>query len=158
MKLRNPKIGRRPGVAAVEFAVCLPFMLILLTGIWEVGRMVSAQQIIANAAREGGREIAAGQSSASTIQTYVVNYCNMNGLTGVTSSMVTLTNVTNAARNDPTTCNQLDQWHVTVTVPYSAIRWSTLAQITPTSGITASADWYSMNDSPLNVVATIPPN
>jgi len=40
----------------------LPFLLSTIAGIWEVGRMVSAQQIIANAAREGGREVAAGQT------------------------------------------------------------------------------------------------
>ena len=158
MILRKLKNTGRNGSAAVELAVCLPFLLIVLSGIWEVGRMVSAQQIIANAAREGGREIAAGQTSSATVQQYVVNYCNMNGLTGVTTSMVTLTNVTNAARNDPMTCTQLDQWRITVTVPYSTMKWSNIAQITPTTSIVASADWYSMRDSPITVTATIPPN
>jgi Flp pilus assembly protein TadG len=157
MKLGTKGLARS-GTAAVELAVCLPFLLIVIAGIWEVGRMVSAQAIIANAAREGGREVAAGQTSAATIQQYVVTYCNMNGLTGVNTSMVVLTNVTNASRNDPTTCNQLDQWDVTVTVPYSTIRWSTIAQITPTTSITASADWYSMKDSPITVSQTIPTN
>ena len=156
MKLRTNK--SRTGTAAVELAVCLPFMLILLSGVWEVGRMVSAQQVIANAAREGGRELAAGQSSAATIQQYVVNYMLMNGVTGVDTSMVTITNITNAARTDPTTATQLDQFRVTVTVPYSTIRWSTIAQITTASYLTASADWYSMRDSPITVNAVIPTN
>ena len=158
MKQWNQRCMKRRGSAAVELAVCLPFLLIVILGIWEVGRMVSAQQIVANAAREGGREIAAGQTSAATIQQYVVNYCNMNGLTGVTTSMVTLTNVTNSANTDPSSCNQLDQWHVTVTVPYSSIKWSNVTQITPTASITASADWYSMKDAPITVTAAIPPN
>jgi Flp pilus assembly protein TadG len=158
MSLRNPKTRRRIGTAAVELAVCLPFLLIVIAGIWEVGRMVSAQQIIANAAREGGREISAGQTSAATVQQYVVNYCNMNGLTGVDTTMVTTTNITNPSRSDPTTCTQLDQWRVTVTVPYSTMQWSNIAQITPTTSLTASADWYSMKDSSLNITATIPPN
>jgi Flp pilus assembly protein TadG len=157
MKLRT-NTHLRTGTAAVELAVCLPFLLIVILGIWEVGRMVQAQQIIANAAREGGREVAAGQTSAATIQTYVVTYCNMNGLTNVDSTMVTVVNITNAARNDPTTCNQLDQWRVTVTVPYSAIRYSTVAQITPTTSILASADWYSMRDTPFTVSTAIPSN
>jgi Flp pilus assembly protein TadG len=67
------KAKARTGAAAVELAVCLPLLLTVLLGVWEVGRMVSAQQIIANAAREGGREVAAGQSSAASIQQYVVN-------------------------------------------------------------------------------------
>jgi Flp pilus assembly protein TadG len=136
----------------------MPFLLIVMFGIWEVGRMVSAQQLVANAAREGGREIAAGQTSVATVQQHVVNYCNMNGLTGVTTTMVTVTNITNPAATDPTACNQLEQWRVTVTVPYSTMRWSTLAQITPTTAITASADWYSMRDTAITVNTTIPPN
>ena len=156
MRARIQNIRR--GTAAVELAVCLPFLLIVIAGIWEVGRMVTAQQIIANAAREGGREVAAGQTSVATIQQQVVNYCNMNGLSNVTTSMVTVTNITAAARNDPTTCNQLDQWRVTVTVPYSSIKWSNIAQITPTTAITASADWYSMKDAPVVITTTIPTN
>jgi Flp pilus assembly protein TadG len=154
---RNRRSGRT-AAAAVELAVCFPFMLILLAGIWEVGRMVSVSQVISNAAREAGREVAAGQASVSTIQQNVVNYCKMNGLTGVTTGMVTIENVTDASRNDPATCNQLDQWRVTITVPYSVIRWSTIAQITPTTDVVATADWYSMRDSPVVVNAAIPTN
>ena len=156
MRARIQNIRR--GTAAVELAVCLPFLLIVIAGVWEVGRMVTAQQIIANSAREGGREISAGQTSVATVKQNVVNYCNMNGLTNVTTSMVTITNITSAARNDPTTCNQLDQWRVTITVPYSSIKWSNIAQITPTTGITASADWYSTKDAPVVITTTIPTN
>jgi Flp pilus assembly protein TadG len=152
------KNGPRTGTAAVELAVCLPFLLVLIAGVWEVGRMVQAEQIIANGAREGAREIAAGQSSAATVKQYVVNYCNINGLTNVDASMVTLSNITNASRTDPTACNQLDQWRVTVNVPYSSVKYSTLAQITSTSIISASADWYSMKDLTLTINSTIPTN
>jgi Flp pilus assembly protein TadG len=158
MNLRYKTKGQRHGTAAVELAVCAPLLLVLLTGVWEVGRMVTAQQIIANAAREGGREVAAGQQSAATIQQYVVNYCNINGLNNVTTSMVTITNVTNSSRSDPRTATQLDQFHIAVTVPYTTISWSAIPQITPTSTLTASADWYSMKDSPLTVTPTIPSN
>ena len=158
MSPRNTQTTRRAGTAAVELAVCLPFLLIIIMGIWEVGRMVQVQQLIANAAREGGRQASAGQQTSANLQQYVVNYLNMNGLSGVDTTMVTLTNITNASRSDPTTANQLDQFELTVTVPYSTFRYSTIAQITPTAKLTASAEWYSMRDSPLNVTATIPPN
>jgi Flp pilus assembly protein TadG len=148
----------RRGVAAVELAVILPFLLIIVFGVWEVGRMVQAQQLIANAVREGGRQAAAGRSDATTVRQYVVNYLNMNGLTGVTLSDVTLTNLTNASRSDPMTAEQLDQFRVTATVSYASIRWSTVAQITSTSTLTASADWYSMRDGPIDVTLTIPAN
>lgn len=148
----------RTGTAAVELAVCLPFLLIIITGIWEVGRMVQVQQIIANAAREGGRQAAAGQVSSTSLRQYVVNYCNMNGLSGVDINMVTFANITDAARTDPMTANQLDQFRITVTVPYSTIRYSTIAQMTPTSSVSASADWNSMRDLPVTVSTAIPAN
>src|SRR5438874_681435 len=110
---------QRSGTAAVELAVCLPFLLIVILGVWDVRRMVQAQQIIGN---------------------------------------VTVVNLTNASRSDPTNCNQLDQWQVTVTVPYSTIRYSTVAQISSTTQITASANWFSSKDSPVTVTATIPTN
>lgn len=51
---RNPR--PRSGVAAVETAVVLTFLLVpLLIGIWEMGRLVQVQQIVANSAREGAR-------------------------------------------------------------------------------------------------------
>jgi Flp pilus assembly protein TadG len=158
MSPRKPMTTRRNGTAAVELAVCLPFLLIIVMGIWEVGRMVQVQQLVANAAREGGRQASAGQQTSANLRQYVVNYLNMNGLTNVDLTMVSLTNITNASRSDPTTANQLDQFELTVTVPYSAIRYSTVAQITPTTKLSASSEWFSMRDSPLNVVATIPPN
>lgn len=152
------KNSTRNGVAAVELAVCLPFLLIIVFGIWEIGRMVQAQQLVSNATREGGRQAAAGLSDSTAVRQFVVNYLNMNGLTGVTLNDVTLTNITDASRSDPTTAEQLDQFRITVTVSYASIRWSTVAQLTPTSTLTASADWYSMRDLPVTVSSTIPTN
>src|SRR5688572_29508722 len=109
----------RHGAAAVELAVCLPLLLIVLIGLWEVGRMVQAQQLIANAAREGGRMAAAGQKDDATIKQYVANYLTMNGIPGVAVSDVTLTNMTSASRNNPHTAEQMDHFRVTVKVPYN---------------------------------------
>ena len=50
-------------MAAVEFAMILPVILTLLLGIWEVGRMIEIQQILYNAAREGGRQAAYGSAN-----------------------------------------------------------------------------------------------
>ena len=154
MRLTKP----RTATAAVELAVCLPMLLVVISGIWEVGRMVQVQNLIANAAREGGRQAAAGQSSNATICQFMVNYLTANGLTGVTTSNVSLTNITSSARSNPTAANQMDQFQVNITVPYSLIRWSTIAQITPTSTLTASTTWYSMLDSPCTITTTIPTN
>src|SRR5262249_29828836 len=46
----------RRGVAAIEMGfVTMLFVIPLIIGIWEVGRMIHVQQVVANAAREGAR-------------------------------------------------------------------------------------------------------
>lgn len=56
---------RRHGVAAVELAVVLPFLIMTLFALWEVGRIIEVQQILDNAAREGARLSASGSWTAS---------------------------------------------------------------------------------------------
>lgn len=57
---------RRRGVAATEMALLAPFLLLLLMGIWEVGRCIMVQNLLDNAAREGARISASGSFFSST--------------------------------------------------------------------------------------------
>jgi Flp pilus assembly protein TadG len=150
--------SKRRGTAAVELAVCLPFLVTLVLGAWEVGRLVEVKQLLCNAVREGGRQAATGSVTTAQVQQYVVNYLNNNGITGVTTSMVTFQDLSNTAVKDPTAAGQMDRLRVSVTVPYTAFRWSMLSQITSDTTLSASADWFSMMDSPLSVDTTIPTN
>jgi TadE-like protein len=59
----------RRGIAATELAVLLPFLLILLVGLWEVGRYIMIQNILDSAAREAGRLGASGAFFSSTNHT-----------------------------------------------------------------------------------------
>ena len=53
------------GQSLVEFALILPFLLILLMGIFEIGRAWQKYQVITDAAREGARVAAIGSGDAS---------------------------------------------------------------------------------------------
>jgi hypothetical protein len=46
------------GAVAVEFAILLPLMLLLLIGMVEFGRVFSTQIVVTNSAREGARTMA----------------------------------------------------------------------------------------------------
>lgn len=51
---------RERGAAAIEFALILPLLLLVLAGIIDMGRLFYAQVVTSNAAREGARMSAIG--------------------------------------------------------------------------------------------------
>lgn len=104
MRLRNRPVRR--GVAAVELGfVALLFLVPLLLGIWETGRLIHVQQVVANAAREGAR--VAGQgftikgdgtqvqikrfTGSPNVKEVVVDYLRGAGLRTLTADDVTVT-------------------------------------------------------------------
>lgn len=154
--MRRPEQRFPRGIAAVELALIMPVLVLLLVGIWEVGRMVEVQQLLTNAAREGGRQASTGVKSSSQVKDDVVRYLTINGISGVAAKDVTVTNLTSSSRAEPTAANQLDQFRVTVSIPFSSVRWVILNQITSVKTLSASSDWYSMRDIPITVDASIP--
>ena len=69
--LRKAKEER--GSAAVEFAMVLPFLLVLLSGIIEFGRVLYYQQVLTNAARESSRASATGFEPYTTAANRVLS-------------------------------------------------------------------------------------
>jgi len=65
---------RRDGMAAVEFACCLPLLVLILGGLWEVGRFTEVQQVLWNAGREGARDASLGQDNLQTVATNLLTY------------------------------------------------------------------------------------
>ncbi|MEU4194824.1 TadE/TadG family type IV pilus assembly protein [Kribbella sp. NPDC026611] len=53
------------GATAVEFALLLPLLLLVVLGIVDFGRMLNAQQNLTQAAREGARLVALGQPNVA---------------------------------------------------------------------------------------------
>src|SRR5258707_9130468 len=70
----NKALRRRSGTAAVEFAVILPFIMVLFLGIIEFGRVLMVQQILTNAAREGCRNAVLPGGTISASRDVVTNY------------------------------------------------------------------------------------
>jgi Flp pilus assembly protein TadG len=60
------------GAAAVELAIVLPLLLLILFGIIDFGRAYNQQLVTTEAAREGARAAALGQSATTQVG-YVVN-------------------------------------------------------------------------------------
>jgi Flp pilus assembly protein TadG len=139
--LRRPHRTHRRGVAAVEFALLSPLLVFLMLGLWEVGRMIEINQILSNAARVGARQASTGMNTSTDVQTAVTDYLQAAGLpTGHATVTVSA---------DPTTANQGDQIQVTVTIPFSDVRWIALNLVSSSSStLSGTAVWYSLKDNP----------
>src|SRR5882724_9686787 len=74
-------VAKRPGTAAVEFAVILPFVMVLFLGIIEFGRVLMVQQILTNAAREGCRYAVLPSATISSSRDVVTSYLSNANIT-----------------------------------------------------------------------------
>jgi Flp pilus assembly protein TadG len=161
--------AERRASASVELALLAPVLLLLLLGIWEIGRLVQMQQIVDNAAREGARQAARGDLTSAQVQTAVIQYLQD---AGINTNGVTFTYMDNSASpavqrtspidlNNPSIdiidANPSDQIHVAVNVPYKNVRWLAINLfLSDTTMMTASADWYCMKNKPLIINTVIP--
>jgi Flp pilus assembly protein TadG len=151
--------NRRPGAAAVEFAVVLPLFLVILFGIWEVGRMVQVSQVLQNAAREAARQASTANTTLPAIQTSTQQYIQgaQPQISSFTGLNVAFADLTNTSVTDPTGCTQLDKFTITVTMPFDNVRWSMTKWFTPTgTQLSAQVTWYSMRDLPVTVQSGLP--
>ena len=67
MPLLKKFIKNNRGQAMVEFALVLPILLLLIIGSMEFGLIIHKYLVVAEAAREGARSAAVGNSNATVI-------------------------------------------------------------------------------------------
>jgi Flp pilus assembly protein TadG len=141
-------------VATAEFAVCLPLLLLMLAGLWEIGRMIEVQQILMNATREGARQAASGSKTSTDVQNGVINHVSRAGLS-TTGMTVTVENLTQPGV-DPSAANQMDRLRISLSFPFANVRWAAMDYVITGSDLTAAAEWNSMRDVPLNIDTSLP--
>lgn len=168
MKKRQPP--RRLGIAAVEFAFVMPLLFTLMIGTWEAGRVIQMQQILVNAAREGARLAAQGQTINVTgaytqiktttgtpnIQQTVLNYlagAGVNNTSGVTVKFQFVDG--NTSKTDPFEGAKNQRFKVEVTLPYENVRLTNL-NLLNFNNLIARVDWVCMADDPFTINTTIP--
>lgn len=176
MMLRRRATTRRAGVATVEAAVVLAVLLVpVIIGVWEVGRLVYAQQVVTNAAREGARLAAQGRvinrlgtpteisfnSGTPNIQDTVYQAIVTGGLAGLSKSDVTVrfafqgeTLSSSPARN-PFEGIKSEKFQVFVSVPWNRVRWVNLGLVNPTV-VQYTVDWQMLVDDTFTVNIDLP--
>lgn len=151
----------------MEAAFCLPLLLTLMMGMWEVGKMVQTSQILANAAREGARYAATGNLNgtdvtAAMVQQNVRDYLTSAQLpnAAVSGASIQLTNLSANNWTDPCNAQPMDQFRVTVTIPqgtaFDSLQLTTLRLANVTQQLSASATWVSLVDSQVSVSTQLP--
>jgi hypothetical protein len=82
MKKMMKRLRCQKGVAAIEFALIFPVLLVIIFGIIEFSLLLYDKQVITNASREGARAgIVAGRLDAVDIKGVVTNYVASNLVT-----------------------------------------------------------------------------
>jgi Flp pilus assembly protein TadG len=79
----------------------------------EFGRAIMVQQVITNAAREGARVAILSGATTTSVTSAVNTYLSSAGISGATPSV----------SPDPSTASGGATVTVTVSVPYSSVRW-----------------------------------
>jgi Flp pilus assembly protein TadG len=90
------KLNSQRGAAAVEFAIILPVLILLLFGAIEFGLLLYNQQVLTNASREGARAGIVSQAPrvsdgeiGSIVETYCVGNLVTFGAPNVPQTLVT---------------------------------------------------------------------
>jgi Flp pilus assembly protein TadG len=108
---------KRLGVAAVEFAFVAPFLMVVILGIIEFGRVLMVAQILTNGAREGCRTAVLPGSTMSAARQTAVTYLNNSSIpVADPSNQITIS-------PDPSSSAPGTAVTVTVSVPFNSVSW-----------------------------------
>src|SRR5918999_1708537 len=90
MRGTRSRLERRSerGQALVEAALITPVVLLIMVGIFEVGRAYQTWQVLTNAAREGARAAVVPGANATTVKALVKQYMTDGQLGSVATATV----------------------------------------------------------------------
>jgi len=168
MRKRDASGGNRArsGIAAVELALCLPLLIMMLIGTWEVGRILEIQQFLEVGAREAARQASSGLLTNTQVKQIAIDYVRhaLNDLGGTKTQHLDVT-VTVFHASSPSTPVQidvsqagaLDLLEIKVSIPYEDVRWINLPMLTSATTITGKATWVSLKNFPFPTTPPQPP-
>ncbi len=155
----------RRGNFAIEFALALPILLLLLVGLLDLGRLSIEKSALLQGAREGaqygilaqGQAAQAGTMSSSDQTAIQTTAQNATGITGATATASVFCECVagTALTSCPTTCSGGGSPKQYVTVTTNAAFRSVLAPATTTFGLNGSNGWIGSWSPPTSVSATI---
>lgn len=113
------------GNALIESAICIPILLLLMVGIFEVGRAYETWQVLTNAAREGARMSVTPNSDVNTATALVRKYMADGQLVNSASAAVNINPNASMVVNGAT----VGASQVTVDYPFQFIMLQPVARL-----------------------------
>jgi Flp pilus assembly protein TadG len=135
----GPRTKRRSGAATVELALVLPLFFMVVFSLIDVSRLGMVAQLLAGAAREGGRVAVVPGSTQPDVQARVNAFLSGSGVPTVTSSNLTITPSTWTTASSGTAIT------VSISVPFSHVSWFGTPYIFGSTTLNASATFSSEN-------------
>ncbi len=119
INVRAPAAREERGAAVVEFALVLPFLVLLIFGLIEFGRAYSAKIELTAAVREGVRTaaLADGACGSADLKT-CVEESTRNAASGLTSSSIAVTPTLCNATPKPVNATILATYPFTYDIPF----------------------------------------
>ena len=110
----------RRAAVVVEFALVLPFLMILVLGMFEISRGIIVKEFLSDASQKGCRTGALPGKTNTDIQNDVADIMTDSNVTGYTVVILV-----NGVAGDVTNAQRFDQVSVKVSVPTSQVFWIT---------------------------------
>ena len=124
---------RERGQAMVEAAIAIPILLVLMVGIFEVGRAYETWQVLTNAAREGARMAVTPSSTVPTTTALIRQYMADGQLSKSAAANVVVNKTATINVNGTAVSASL----VTVDYPFEFIMLQPVLRLIPGTGATA---------------------
>lgn len=148
----------------------LPLLIILIVGVWELGRLIQLQQIMCTAARDGARLAAQaniinsnGDSTQIAMQTGDPNVVDtirdslqaagIKDLTGLQITFEFIEGDTSAMEPYQGVKNQ--RFRIRVSLPYENLRWTNISLVNPKT-LCGECTWQMLVDDPFTLSPNIP--
>jgi TadE-like protein len=119
----SPRASWRRAVAATEFALVLPFLVLLATGTFEIARGIIVRQVLTDAARKACRN-GVNPGRANTDITADANDILTDN--SIPTSAATITILVNGLAVDASTAQKGDKLSVKISVPFNQVSWTPL--------------------------------
>lgn len=149
----------------MEFAFVCPLLLLIVLGVWEIGRIIQVQQVMLISLRDGARMASQGnivtptgdyvQISRDQVIASIREALIGNGINNFSGATFEFFFVDGISTREPFQGKKNERFTVRVALPYDNIRWTNLTLLNPKT-LTVELTWRMLVDDPFTLNTNLP--